>query len=103
MAYKVVETSLAARDLEGILQYMAYSLANPVAASSFADEVEKCYADLERSPLIYEQCRDRRLHALGYRKAAIKNYILIYKVEEAQNTVYILRYFHGRQNYVDMI
>lgn len=103
MAYKVVETELAVQDLNGILEYISVSLSNPTAASAFADEVEKCYAGLERMPLMYEQCQDVQLCALGYRKAVIKNYLLIYKVDEAEKTVYILRFFYGRQNYVELI
>ena len=103
MAYKVVETELAVQDLNGILEYIAVSLANPTAAAAFADEVEKCYVNLERMPLMYEQCQDTQLRALGYRKAVIKNYLLIYKVIEAEKRVYVLRFFYGRQNYVELI
>lgn len=103
MAYKVVETELAVQDLNEILEYIAFSLANPTAASAFADEVEKCYADLERMPLMYERCQDAQLRALGYRKAVIKNYLLIYKVNETEKNVYILRFFYGGQNYVELI
>lgn len=103
MAYKVVETELAVQDLNGILEYIAGSLSNPTAASAFADEVEKCYASLERMPLMYEQCQDVQLRALGYRKALIKNYLLIYRVDEAEKIVSILRFFYGGQNYVELI
>lgn len=103
MAYKIEETRLAVQDLDEILEYIAYSLSSPTAASSFADEVEKCYANLEHMPLMYEPCRDPQLFALGYRKAVIKNYILIYKVRESEKTIYILRIFHSRQNYVDLV
>lgn len=103
MAYKVIETERAVQDLDGILGYIATSLANPTAAAAFADAVETCYANLESMPLLYEQCRDLRLHALGYRKAVIKNYILIYRVDEKEKIVYVLRFFYGRQNYAERI
>ena len=103
MGYKVVETEQAVQDLDGILGYIANSLANPSAAAAFADEVEKCYTNLEGMPLMYEQCRDARLRVLGYRKAVIKNYILIYRVGEKEKTVYILRLFYCRQNYGDLV
>lgn len=75
MAYKIIKTKLA----------------------------EQCYSDLEKMPLMYEFCRDPRLRALGYRKAVIKSYIMVYKVDEAAKTVYILRFFYGRQNYEKLI
>lgn len=84
MAYKLVETALAQADLDAILSYLALSLENPAAATAFANEVEKCYAALEQLPYLYEQCRDPRLSSKGYRKAVIKHYLLIYRVDEAQ-------------------
>ena len=87
MAYKLVETALAQADLDAIL----------------SNEVEKCYAALEQLPYLYEQCRDPRLSSKGYRKAVIKHYLLIYRVDEAQKTVYLLRFFYGRQNYETLL
>ena len=95
MAYKLVETVLAQADLDAILSYLALSLENPAAATAFANEVEKCYAALEQLPY--------RLSSKGYRKAVIKHYLLIYRVDEAQKTVYLLRFFYGRQNYETLL
>lgn len=100
MVYKLVETALAQADLDAILSYLALSLEKPTA---FANEVEKCYAALEQLPYLYEQCRDPRLSSKGYRKAVIKHYLLIYRVDEAQKTVYLLRFFYGRQNYETLL
>lgn len=99
MAYKLVAAPLAQQDLDAIFSYLALSLENPSAAAAFANEVEKCYAALEQMPYLYEQCRDPQLAAKGYRKAVIRHYLLIYRVDEAQKTVYLLRFFYGRQNY----
>jgi len=103
MVYRIIKTKLAERDLDNILGYIAFSLENPSAAASLADAVETCYAGLEKMPLMYELCRDPRLHALEYRKAVIKNYVMLYKVDEAARTVYILRFFYGRQDYEKLI
>lgn len=54
-------------------------------------------------PYLYEQCCDPRLSSKGYRKAVIKHYLLIYRVDEAQKTVYLLRFFYGRQNYETLL
>ncbi len=86
MGYKLIETRLASQDLDNILEYMAVRLQNPAAASAFADAVEQCYDLLEHTPLMYEACRDLRLRAKGYRKAVIRNYVLIYKVDEKNQT-----------------
>ena len=99
MGYKVVLTEAAQEDLDGILGHIAHSLANPMAALAFADAVERCYSNLEQMPRMYETCQDSRLSSLGYRKAVIINYFLVYKIQERTKTVYVLRFFYGRQDY----
>ena len=103
MGYKIENTPLAEQDLDGILSYIAENLGNKTATVSFLDEVDACYINLERMPFMYEQCRDPQLRALGYRKAIIKNYVMIYRVDEDKKIVYILRFFYGRRDYEKLI
>ncbi len=103
MVFNVEITSLANQDLEDILDYIGRELDNPSAASSFLSEVDTCYANLEKMPFMYNFCQNARLMALGYRKVVIKNYIMIYRVEETTHTVYILRFFYGRRDYEKLI
>lgn len=93
--YRLVVSELAHRDLDNIVAYIAGELANPVAAANFLDEVGKCYDYLKNNPFMYERCHDVRLEKEGYRKAAIKNYLLVYKVDEAAKTVIIHRFLWG--------
>lgn len=101
--YKLVVTVLACQDLDNIISYIAVKLANPSAAGSFLDEVDACYHFLMSNPLMYEKCRDTRLEAEGYRKAVIKNYIAVYRINEATKSVIILRFFYGAQDYIKLI
>ena len=39
----------------------------------------------------------------GYRKAVIKNYILVYRVDEKNNIVYVFHIFYGRRDYEKLI
>ena len=103
MAYKIIETELAQQDLSDIVDYILGTLENPSAVATFLDEVEACYDNLEQHPLMFEACHDPRLGTLGYRKAIIRNYIMIYKVIESTKTVSIMRFFHGRQDYEKLI
>lgn len=67
------------------------------------NEVAACYGFLKNTPMMYEQCQARRLGEEGYRKAVIKNYVLVYKVNEASKIVSILRFFYGAQDYTKLI
>ena len=82
MGYKIVLTELAAGDLDSITEYIAGRLANPPAAAAFLDAVAEC---------------------LGYRRAVIKNYVMIYRVTEPKKTVYVLRFFYGARNYEKLL
>jgi toxin ParE1/3/4 len=101
--YKLVVTELAHRDLDNIVAYIAIELANSAAAANLLNEVEKCYEHLKSNPLMYARCHDPRLEKEGYRRATIKNYVLVYKVDEPSKTVIIYRFFYGAQNYVKLI
>lgn len=97
--YDVLVTEAADQDLDGIVEYIAISLSNSSAAGAFLDEVERCYELLREKPLAYAECSDQRLQAKRYRKAVINNYVLVYRVEKDTHRVYVLRFFHGGQDY----
>ena len=101
--YKIEVTDHAEQDLDHIIAYITEKLVAPVAASDFADAVFECYEYLEDNPHLYEQCHDARLRNEGYRRAVIKNYVLVYKVNEEKKIVTAHRFFYGRQDYVNLI
>ncbi|WHH59694.1 type II toxin-antitoxin system RelE/ParE family toxin [Petroclostridium sp. X23] len=80
--YKLIISEFAHQDLDKIVSYIAVQLANPIAAGDFLDEVDKCYGHLKSNPMTYAKCQDKRLEKEGYRKALIKNYVLVYKINE---------------------
>lgn len=103
MGYKIALTELAARDLDSITEYIAERLSNPTAATAFLDAVDECFGNLETMPLMFARCRDTRLRSMGYRRAVIKNYVMIYRVAESKKTVYILRFFYGARDYEKLL
>ena len=101
--FKLVISRLAQKDLEDIVEYISVQLANPTAASNFLDETEKCYEHLKLNPLIYAKSTDRRLEKEGYRKALIKKYLLMFKVNEETKTVTAYRFIHGSMDYIKLL
>ncbi|HBU12837.1 MAG TPA: type II toxin-antitoxin system RelE/ParE family toxin [Clostridiales bacterium] len=97
--YKRFVSELAHGDLRNIVAYIKDTLCAPEAAAAFLDEIKKCYARLVKNPLIYALCNDERLAKEGYRKASIKNYLLIFKADETSNVVTIYRFFYGAEEY----
>lgn len=101
--YNVKITKEAKRDIEEIFSYIYSVLDNPIAANNFLNELEKSYLTVRNNPQIYACCNDARLRKSGYRKIIVKNYIAFYKVNVAENTIYIMRVIYGRRDYTKLI
>jgi plasmid stabilization system protein ParE len=101
--YNVIITVEAQRELDEIVQYIAYTLKNPKAADDFLDDLEKCISNMELHPRFYPLSSDTRLAEQGYRKAAIKNYVMLYKINTGEKQAVIQGIFYCRQDYVKLL
>ncbi len=99
MAYKLKVTEHAQRDLDEIVGYIMLELKNPPAALHLLERIEKVYEGLAETPQMYALCMKHLLAAQGFRKAVIGGYLMIYKVYEGQQTVYIERFFSDMEDY----
>ena len=97
--YTLEITESADVDLDQITDYIGNVLANPPAALALLDEVERVSDTLETTPEIFPLCSDSRLAELGYRKAVVRAYILVYEIDYVAQIVRVLRFFHGSENY----
>ena len=103
MSYNVIVSDEAHNDIDSVLDYIVNALKNPIAAKKLLGRIEEAYTDLADNPFIYACCADSRLQKDGYRKVVINNYVLIYRIDETDNKVYVVRFFYGRQNYIELI
>lgn len=99
--YNLVVTSKAYQDIDEALNYIINILNNKKAATELVEEIIECQRILKENPFAYSKCIDKNLEERGYRRAVVKNYILLFKIE--QKRVAILRFFHGAQNYQYML
>jgi plasmid stabilization system protein ParE len=100
--YSVDISDTANHELDKILTYISEDLASPGAATSFVHEVYACYDRLEENPYIYEMCRDVSLSRKGYRRAVIKNYVMLYKIYDP-NFVVVHHFFYAGQDYAVLV
>ncbi len=103
MAYKLVVSKEAHKDIDDIVHYIAVELVNPTAAASFLDDVEKSYFEVINNPHMYSLCQDARLSREGYRKIVLKNYLILYRIDDEEKVVFIVRIIYGGRNYVEFI
>lgn len=97
--YHVGMTDEARRNLENIFRYVAKSLQEPGTAASLIDELEAGLLSLNSMP---QRCPERQIGIYagkGYRQLFIKNYTIIFRVEEMTRQVIILTIRYSRSNF----
>ncbi len=103
MAYKIKFSKQAERDLDELFEYIHKTLVAPKASLDMIADIEKKVCLLAKKPLMCPKCQSNPLCELGYRKLVIKNYVVIYSVNEKEKFLYIVRIFYGRRDYVKYI
>ncbi len=103
MGYSVRVTEHAHDDLAQIISYIVDELSNPPAALTLLNAVEHVYEKLAETPSMYSLCQKPLLSRRGYRKAPIGGYLMIYKVDEDANLVYVERFFSHLEDYENIL
>ena len=97
--YHVGMTDEARRDLENIFRYVAKNLQEPGTAVSLIDELEVGMISLSSMP---QRCPERQIGIYagkGYRQLFVKNYTIIFRVEEMTRQVIMLTIRYSRSNF----
>ncbi len=92
MAYRLIYTKPAERDLESIVRYIAKD--NPRAAETVGLELVALAESLTHLPHRGAPVRDR----VGVRKVIYTPYVVLYRVEEERQMVRVQRFWHARRN-----
>lgn len=100
MACRVRLTASAEKDEAEIVEGLLY-MSGPAAARGFLDAADTAVKNLTRFPLMYPLVDEPRLRGLGYRKAFLGDYVMIYLVGDGN--VDIVRVFHQRQDYARLL
>lgn len=101
MKYNLTITERAEELLDHILLYIINQLKNPQAAGNLMDEIEHVYNNLENNPKMYAYSEDIFLKSRGYRKAIVPqyDYVIIFRIDEENKSVYIVGFFHDLELY----
>ncbi len=88
--YQIKLLSQARRDLDGIYSYIAGTFLEPGTAEKMLDSLENAIFSLESMPY---RCPERKRGIYGnkgYRQLFVKNYTIIYRIEESVKSVIIV-------------
>lgn len=96
-------TEKAEADLDQILGYIAVELANPKAASDFADGLQSAIEEARTFPESGLPVENEFLANNAVRKKLIGNYLMYYLPDLEERTIFILRIVYGRRSMDEII
>lgn len=99
-AYGYVLMPSAVKDLEGIMDYISYSLHAPDSAINLLNEIESAIESACDFPMALPPVNDELLRAKGYRKIVVRNYIVFVLPDGSQRTLNIMRVLYHGQDYL---
>lgn len=88
--YKVKINPEAIRDLDSIYEYIACEKLAPENAKGQVDRIKKAILNLDIFPHSHQERNEGRYARSGYRQLVIDNYIVIFRIDEANKIVYIV-------------
>lgn len=99
MTYKLFVTDRAEELLAAIIAYHVCKLKNKEAARELLGEIDRRYTQIIDHPQMFQLSEDNFLKRRGYHRVAVRNYLLLYLVNEKKKEVYIMGIFHNLEDY----
>ena len=97
--YDINITESAQKDLDSIYFYISENSLENETAIHIINELKEKIFSLETMPGRYGLVNDFSLAKMGYRHIKVKNYIVLYLMDEKKKAVAIARIIHERMNY----
>ena len=97
--YEVRLMNQALQDLDEIYGYIARNLQEPGVAAELLDALESEILSLEYLPYRRSERRTGSFANSGYRQLMVKNYIVVYRIDEAHKQVLIVTVRYARSSF----
>ena len=97
--YEVSLSAQADGDIRAAIRYIAVELRNPQAADGLLGQFAAAIQSLQTMPERFALVSDEYLASLGFRAAAVGNYLLFYIVDKQVGKVRVIRVLYGRRNW----
>lgn len=102
--YKLDISPKAVQDITNISSYISVQLHNPTAANKLIEQIHHSINLITEMPYMYPLCTLPKPTKYNYRKAVVKNYIIVYSVrEQPEKRVVISRIVYAKTNYPNFI
>ena len=98
--YKVLITPTAFREISRIYEYISEDLYAEKAAKTLMEKLEQEIQKLKITPEIYAEIEKFDDLKRTYRRMVIKNYEILYTIDQEEKVVYISHMYYRRRNYL---
>lgn len=98
--YEIIVTPTGAREISRIYEYISEDLYAEKAAKDLMKNLEEEFRNLKSMPQIHtkiEKVDDELMR--NYRRIVIKNFVVLYTIDEEHKIVYISHMYYGKRNY----
>lgn len=99
--YEVILTSKAKNELNHIYNYIYKSLIAKKAADDFLAKLKNSILRLETMPKSCSIINEISTLKREYRKLIVSNFLIIYRIDETNKKVYILKIVYRKTNYLN--
>lgn len=94
--YQITYLPIARKDLQDIVDYIAFDLEVPETAINMLNTLETEILTLRENPFCGSIYISNRKHSSQFRKLFVKNYVIFYLIFE--DTVEVQRVFYNKRN-----
>ena len=98
--YEVKIAPIVMKQINRISDYILEDLCAEKAAKSFTKQVKNEIEKLQYTPEMYAEIEKYDELNRRYRRIIIKNFIILYTVDEMNLIVYISKIYYGQRNYL---
>ncbi len=97
--YRIDISEPAENDLRDMVRYIAAQLSAPLTALKMMNLVEEAIMGLAIMPHKCPPVVDERLALRGYRKLLVKNYVVLFTIDERAKVVAVERILYARRDW----
>lgn len=103
MKYTIIRTDKAEEQLRAIILYIADESGDIDAALRYLDKIENAINRLQDFPQSGSIPRYSIIKKQGFRVVIVERHLIFYKINEAEQLVYIYAIVDGRREYLNLI
>jgi mRNA-degrading endonuclease RelE of RelBE toxin-antitoxin system len=96
-------STIVNNDIVSSIEYIKNELKSPMAAENHFNELLKTYEKLKKNPYRRPLVQNKYLASKGIRVIKVKNYILIYYIEDDKNVVCLYRFMYARRDWINIL